>query len=250
MEFQKLSFYKNQVAINLLAKDVENAKAVVDALNGHGVVGIISKQFQSLEEGIAYVNKFQEHIPAVSIGLGDGDPNQWKMAAELAAATDPGHVNQIFSAAGYTLGLLKGKGCKHTVVNGLISPTGVPGQVKISTGPLSGQREGAVVPVDTAIAMLKEIGVHSVKFFHMEGNQRLSELKAVAEACVRMEMPLIEPTGGITVENILPILEVCLEAGCQRVMPHVYSAIIDKSTGLTDPQLTKKLYYILQVVIG
>ncbi|MDI4740245.1 KDGP aldolase, partial [Salmonella enterica subsp. enterica serovar Kentucky] len=40
-------------------------------------------------------------------------------------------------------------------------------------------------------------------------------------------MTLIEPTGGISLDNFGIILQTCLEAGVPRVMPHVYSSIID-----------------------
>jgi uncharacterized protein (TIGR03581 family) len=46
-------------------------------------------------------------------------------------------------------------------------------------------------------------------------------------------MTLIEPTGGIDLDNFGIILQSCLEAGVPRVMPHVYSSIIDPQTGNT-----------------
>ncbi|SCY78919.1 2-dehydro-3-deoxy-phosphogluconate aldolase [Alkaliphilus peptidifermentans] len=249
MESYKINFYKDKININLLAKDLQNAREVVEAIDGYATVGIISKQFKSIDEGVEYVKKFQEYMPALSIGLGDGDPNQWQMAAEIASYTDPGHVNQVFTAAGYTLGLLKAKGCSKTIVNALISPTGQLGKVNISTGAISSKEKAAIVDVDTAIAMLKDVGVESVKYYHMEGDKRLAELKAVAEACVKVNIPMIEPTGGITVENIKPIIETCLNAGCSKIMPHVYSSIIDKSSGLTSVNQIKRLYDVMKEII-
>lgn len=46
-------------------------------------------------------------------------------------------------------------GQNETVVNGLVSPTGTPGMVKISTGPLSSGAADGIVPLETAIALLK-----------------------------------------------------------------------------------------------
>lgn len=242
MNYNKINFFKDTVCINLLAKDIANAKEAIDALDGHGLVGIISKQFESVEQGVEYVSRFLESIPLASIGLGDGDPKQWKMAAEIAAETDPGHVNQVFGGASYTLGLLRGKGCSSTLVNALISPTGQPGMVKISTGPFSSKEKEAIVDVNTAMAMFNDTGIQSVKFFHMKGTEKLDELAEVAKACVKHNIPIIEPTGGITIENVKPIIETCLEAGCTKIMPHVYSSLIDKETGLTDTKLVKELY--------
>ncbi|WP_202709781.1 2-dehydro-3-deoxy-phosphogluconate aldolase [Sporosalibacterium faouarense] len=242
MELNNYSFYKDRVAINLLAKNLENAKEVTKVLDNNAVIGILSKDFATVDEGIGYVNTWKNDISVISIGLGGGDPNQWKMAADIAAATDPGHVNQVFTSAGFTAGLLEGNGCTNTVVNALVSPTGEIGKVKISTGPISSLGEDAIVDVDIALKMLKDVGVNSIKFFHMKGNKYLDELAEVVRACVRVEIPIIEPTGGITVDNIFDIVKVCVDAGCEKVIPHVYSAAIDKETGLTDPDIVKDLY--------
>ncbi|HBM75345.1 MAG TPA: 4-hydroxy-2-ketovalerate aldolase [Clostridiaceae bacterium] len=242
MELNRFNFYKDKVAFNLLAKDLQNAREVVQATDGNVFIGILSKQFSSVKEGVDYVKTFQKQIPLISVGLGSGDPNQWEMAAKIAAQTDPGHVNQVFTSAGYTLGLLNGKGCSKTIVNALISPTGQVGKVKVSTGPASSLKNDAVIDVDTALAMLKDVGVMSVKYFNMHGKEHLDELREVAKACVRCGIPIIEPTGGLTVDNVQEVVKVCLEQGCERVIAHVYSSIIDKKTGLTDISLTEKLY--------
>ncbi|MBO2888648.1 oxo-acid lyase, partial [Providencia rettgeri] len=44
-------------------------------------------------------------------------------------------------------------GQNETVVNGLVSPTGTPGMVKISTGPLSSGAADGIVPLETAIGL-------------------------------------------------------------------------------------------------
>jgi len=242
MDLNKFNFYKDRVALNLLAKDISNAKEVQDVLDGNVFVGVLSKNFDNTESAIEYIKEFKKEINTVSIGLGDGDPNQWKMAAEIAAETDPGHVNQVFTTAPYTLGLLKGMGCTRTLVNALISPTEEKGKVIISTGPYSGGMNGALVDTKTAVAMLKDSGVMSVKFFNMRGLKYIEQLKEMAMACTEVGIPVIEPTGGITPDNLYEIVKVCLDAGCERVIPHVYSSAIDKSTGLTDITIVRGLY--------
>lgn len=47
------------------------------------------------------------------------------------------------------------------------------------------------------------------------------ERKAVAEACARNNF-ILEPTGGITPENFREIMEIILDTGVQKVIPHVY----------------------------
>ena len=134
--------------------------------------------------------------------LGAGDPKQWSVVADIAAQLDPGHVNQVYTAAGYTIGLLKGNGCNNTFVNALVSPTGIIGKVNISTGAESSNMVEALVDVDTAIMMLREVGVQSIKFYNIHGLKHIEELKEVARACVRVGMPVLEPTGGIGIDNI------------------------------------------------
>lgn len=246
--FAKYNFYHERVLINCLAKDKDNAKEIVAAAEGHIAIGLLSIRHPTVEENIKEVREFQKEIPLISIGLGDGSPKQWKMAAEIASLTDPGHVNQVFPAAGYTLGLLQGKGCTQTVVNALISPTGVPGKVKVNTGIFSSDREESV-DVETALLMLKDIGLQSVKFFNIHGTAHLRELEVVAKACADLGIEMIEPTGGINVENVQEVLEACLKTGVKHIIPHIYSSIIDKETGLTDPNLVLKVIKIIEKLV-
>jgi uncharacterized protein (TIGR03581 family) len=53
--------------------------------------------------------------------------------------------------------------------------------VKISTGPLSSQTPDGIVPVETAIALLKDMGGSSIKYFPMGGLKCRDEYIAVAQ---------------------------------------------------------------------
>lgn len=164
------------------------------------------------------------------------------MVSEISKYIQPRHVNQVFTGVGTTRALL---GQNDTVVNGLISPTGTVGMVKISTGPLSSEGQDAIVPVDTAIMMLKDMGCSSVKFFPMKGLSTKEEYKEVCLACVRQDF-MLEPTGGIDLDNFKEICEIALNAGVKKVIPHVYSSIIDKETKQTRKEDVKKLYEIMK----
>ncbi|MGS6274997.1 KDGP aldolase, partial [Enterobacter intestinihominis] len=57
-----------------------------------------------------------------------------------------------------------------------------------------------------------------------------------------------EPTGGIDLENFEEILQIALDAGVSKIIPPIYSSIIDKASRDTRPQdvrtllaMTKKL---------
>lgn len=223
-----INFYKGRVALNCLAKDIKNAKEVSEAMDGHVAVGVLSKQFNTVEEGVAVVKEYLKEIPTVSVGLGAGDPAQWEKAAKIAAETDPGHVNESFTGAPVARGMLVGKGCENTRVNSLMSPTGIVGKVNISTGTLSREGEVVLADVETAVMMLKDMQVDAVKFFPMGGLKSIEELKAVAAACAKHDI-MLEPTGGITKENFKEILQVCLDAGVKKIMPHVYNSIMNEN---------------------
>ena len=83
----------------------------------------------------------------------------------------------------------------------------------------------------------------------MHGTEHLEELKVLAEGCARIGIPVIEPTGGLTPENVVPVVKACLDAGVDRVMAHVYSSIIDKETGRTNVDLALKTYRNLQALV-
>lgn len=220
------------IRLNVLARDVENAKQIVDTTEGRALIGIMVKGYPSVASAVEAIEAYQQAGIPVSVGLGAGDPTQWKKVAQVAALTRPEHVNQVFPAAGYTLGSLQAVGSEHTLVNALIAPSGTPGKVIVATGPIS-QEVPDELSCEAAAAMLAEIGVHSVKFYPVNGVERLDEIKEMAKAAVRYGIPVFEPTGGIDEKSIRSIVDVCLEAGVQEVIPHIYTSIVDKETRLT-----------------
>lgn len=88
------------------------------------------------------------------------------MVSQISKELQPQHINQVFTGIATSRALL---GQNDSIINGLVSPTGKPGFVKISTGPLSSKEEDGIVPIETAIAMMKDMGGSSVKFSQWEG---------------------------------------------------------------------------------
>lgn len=241
------NFYHDRVALNVLANSVVNAKACYDAADGHIVLGVLTKNYATDEAAINDMRIYQDAIHnAVSVGLGAGDPRQSAMVARVSAAIKPQHVNQVFTGVGATRALL---GENETFINALVSPTGTPGIVNVATGPLSSQTAAGNVPVATAIAMIKDMGGSSVKYFPMGGLAHLDEFKAVAKACAEADFAL-EPTGGLDLENFETVLQVAVDAGVAKIIPHVYSSIIDKATGNTRPEDVAQLFSVVQKVLG
>lgn len=237
------NYLNDKVCLNVLANSLENAIDVYQAAKGHVLVGLLSKNYATVEDAVSDMKIYAQEIHnAVSVGLGAGDPKQWKMVAEISKEVQPQHVNQVFTGIGYTRALL---GQNDTVVNGLISPSGTVGMVKVSTGPLSSLDEAGIVPVETAIDMLKDMGCSSVKFFPMKGLSTKEEYKAVCKACAKKDF-MMEPTGGIDLTNFEEICRIALDAGVKRIIPHVYTSIVDKETGKTKIEDIQTLLEIME----
>lgn len=232
-------FYKDRVVLNVLAKDIENAKEVYEAAEGHVLVGVLSKNYATVEEAVVAMKQYGREIDdAVSIGLGAGDNRQAAVVAEIAKFYPGSHINQVFPAVGATRANL---GDRDSWINSLVSPTGRVGYVNISTGPVSAaQDELAIIPVKAAIALVRDMGGNALKYFPMKGLSREDEFRAVAAACAEADFAL-EPTGGIDMDNFEAILRITLEAGVRQVIPHVYSSIIDKASGKTNVQQVSEL---------
>ncbi|HEN3631873.1 TPA: KDGP aldolase family protein [Yersinia enterocolitica] len=240
------NYYRDRVCLNVLAGSKDNARAIYQAAEGHVLVGVLSKNYPDVDSAVKDMREYAALIDnALSVGLGAGDPRQSVMVSQISQQVQPQHVNQVFTGVGASRALL---GQQDTVVNGLMSPTGKVGYVKISTGPLSSQQTDAIVPVTTAIAMLKDMGGSSVKFFPMNGLDSIEEYRFVAEACAATGFWL-EPTGGIDLDNFEQIVQIALDAGVTKVIPHIYSSIIDSKTGNTRPEDVKTLLNIVKKIV-
>ncbi|MES5862145.1 2-dehydro-3-deoxy-phosphogluconate aldolase [Lacticaseibacillus paracasei] len=240
------NYYKNRVALNVLAGSIQNAEDIYQAAEGHVVVGVLTKNYDTDEAAIEDMKKYQAVTQnGLSVGLGAGDPNQSAMVSRVSKVLQPQHVNQVFTGVGTSRALL---GQNDTVINGLVSPTGKVGIVNVATGPKSSQKAAAEVPVATAIALLQDMGGTSFKFFPMGGLKHEEEFRAVAKACAAEGFNL-EPTGGIDLDNFEAILQIALDAGVKQIIPHIYSSIIDKATGLTRPEDVVKLWAITKRLV-
>ncbi len=241
------NYYDNRISLNVLANSVENAAACYKAAEGHVILGVLSKNYDSDMAAIEDMKLYQEATDnALSVGLGAGDPNQSDMVTRLSGVLQPQHVNQVFTGVGPSRALL---GQSETIVNGLVSPTGKVGYVNIATGPLSSQTPAGEVSIETAIAMLKDMGGSSIKYFPMNGLAHKEEYIAVAEACAKYDFYL-EPTGGIDLENFEEIVQIAVDAGVEKIIPHIYSSIIDSTTGDTRPEDVATLYNIVKKILG
>jgi uncharacterized protein (TIGR03581 family) len=240
-------FYQGRAALNVLVNSIENAVEVFEAAEGHVLVGVLSKDYPTVEAAVSAMKEYGAAIDnAVSIGLGAGDNKQAAVVAKIAKYYPGSHINQVFPAVGTTRANL---GEKDSWINALVSPTGQVGYVNISTGPVSAAAgEAAIVPIKAAIALVRDMGGNALKYFPMKGLKHEEEFRAVAKACGEEGFAL-EPTGGIDLDNFEKILEIALEAKVPKIIPHIYSSIIDKETGKTNLEDVRKLFAITKNLV-
>ena len=110
---------------------------------------------------------------------------------------------------------------------------------------MSKDKEDGIIPIETAIAMIKDMGGSSIKYFPMEGLKYKEEYIAVCNACVKEDF-ILEPTGGIDLDNFKEIVEIPLKLGVKKVIPHVYTSIIDSETKETKLKDVEKIYEIMK----
>lgn len=242
-----INWHKDKVVLNCLAGSHQNAKEIHEVANGHALIGVLSSKYPDVSTAIQDMKVYNQELNGnLSVGLGGGNPAQWKAVGDIAKEVKADHFNQVFTAVAYTRANV---GNDEAMVNVLIAPTGTSGLVKISTGPLSSKAEKpAIVDVQTAILMAKDMGGSSLKFFPMHGLQAIDELRVLSEACAKNDF-IVEPTGGIDLDNFEEILATVLEAGVKKVIPHVYSSIIDKESGNTRIDDVKRIFEIIDRVV-
>jgi uncharacterized protein (TIGR03581 family) len=150
----------------VLAGSKDNASEIYEAAEGHVLVGVLSKNYPDVASAVADMREYAQRIDnALSVGLGAGDRTSRRWSAKFRVRCSRSTSTRYLPA--WRPAALLGQ--NETVVNGLVSPTGTPGMVKISTGPLSSGAPDGIVPLETAIALLKDMGGSSIKYFPMGG---------------------------------------------------------------------------------
>jgi hypothetical protein len=110
--------------------------------------------------------------------------------------------------------------------------------VKISTGPLSSGAPDGIVPVETAIALLKDMGGSSIKYFPMGGLKHRDEYQ-----CGGSLRPSRFLAGADRRYRSGKLQRDCRSRWTRvsKIIPHIYSSIIDKASGNTRPADVRQL---------
>lgn len=258
---------EGHVLVGILSKNYATAEEAVAAMKAYG---------SQIDE-------------AVSIGLGGGDPRQAEMVVEIAKHYEGAHINQVFPAVGITRGHLGDRPGwinalvmptgKVGYVNIATGPSSVrrEGHAGGSTnaaavherwdGTVNGRehekRDGttsgrehernnagnqAIVPVEAAIALVRDMGGNALKYYPMGGLSHEEEYRAIAKACGKMQFAL-EPTGGIDLDNFEAIVRIALEENVPKLIPHVYTSIIDPITGSTRTEDVRALMMTMKRLV-
>ncbi len=225
---------------NFLASSEKNAADIIEAGKGYIVPGIVSDKFHSIEAGAAMIKELKKTSPIVSVGLGGGgNPDNWRKVLEIAALSEPGHLNQPFETASYTKGFLDAKGLPNQIVNALVKPTGTVGKIQLSSG--------KILDVTTFLEIALEQGIESIKMMPVQGKQHLEELIYLTSQASMLGIRGVEPAGGIDATNIIDIIEGVKNIDIEFFMPHIFGSTIDPVTGETIPGKVKE---IIEKVVG
>jgi uncharacterized protein (TIGR03581 family) len=226
------------VLFNFLAKDKQNANDVVNAGKGFVVPGIVASDFENPEDGAKKVNELKTVSEMISVGLGGGgNPKNAKSVVEIAALSNPGHINQPFESSSYARGFLEAKGIPQ-LVNALVVPSGNVGTVLLPSG--------YEIQVEEFVEIAYATGIESIKFMPAKGLSHLDELVYLTRVAAKKGIRGIEPAGGISAENIREIIHAVKSIEIEFFMPHVFGSTIDKETGLTIPTEVEKVIKALE----
>ncbi|MRG84939.1 KDGP aldolase [Salinibacillus xinjiangensis] len=226
------------VLFNFLAQDQKNTEEVMTAGKGFVVPGIVASDFDNIDKGASRVKEIKAASDVVSIGLGGGgNPEFAKRVVDIAALSNPGHINQPFDQCAYANGYLAGKGMPQ-LVNALVVPSGSVGTVKLPSG--------LEMKVEELVEIAQAMGIESIKFMPLKGEAHLEELVYLTKVAAQKGIRGIEPAGGISASNIKEIIQAVKDIEIEFFMPHIFGSTIDKETGRTIPAEVEKIMQALE----
>lgn len=119
-----INYYNDRVCLNVLGGSLQNAADIYKAAEGHVEVGVLTADYETVEAAIEDMNKYMDVLEGnLSVGLGGGNPNQWRAVAEVAKEIKANHFNQAFCAVSATRANVGNDECH---INAMVGPSGTP----------------------------------------------------------------------------------------------------------------------------
>ena len=98
-----INYYKGRVCLNVLGGSLKNAEEIYEAAEKYVLVGVLSANYPDVPSAVEDMEKYMNVLEGnLSVGLGGGNPAQWKAVGDIAKEIKANHFNQVFSAVGYT----------------------------------------------------------------------------------------------------------------------------------------------------
>ena len=175
------NYYRDRVCLNVLAGSKENAVDIYEAAEGHVLVGVLSKNYPDIPRRRRHAGLRQAYRQRPLHRAGAvirASPPWWRAGPPVAA---PARQSGCSPGSGQP-GAAR-SGLRPPLVNGLVSPPAPRHGEDLPLAPSSSSLDG-IVPIDTAIALLMDMGRQLGKFFPW-GSACRAEYQAAAEACAR-----------------------------------------------------------------
>ena len=85
-----INYYNTRVCLNVLAGSLDNAREIYAAAEKHVEVGVLTADYPDVPSAIEDMEKYMDVLEGnLSVGLGGGNPNQWRALATSAKMARP-----------------------------------------------------------------------------------------------------------------------------------------------------------------
>ena len=92
-----INYYKGRVCLNVLGGSLKNAEEIYEAAEKYVLVGVLSANYPDVPSAVEDMEKYMDVLEGnLSVGLGGGNPAQWKAVGDIAKEIKANHFNQDF----------------------------------------------------------------------------------------------------------------------------------------------------------
>lgn len=230
-----------RIAVSVPSRDADEALGIWEAGEGTAVPSLSAASFSSVQALQDETARCLLSVPVLSVALGGGaDVWQWIKVLAAGEAGAP-HLNQPFTTAPFAKGRFPGMW-----VNGVVEPTEAIGRVHLTgvRGPLP------VIDVQEAAKMLLDGQVDALKLHPTDPADDFRATMAIATGAAEAGVAAFEPAGNLDLTSTPQLVERLMAVPDLRVLPHVFSALLDRTTGRVDLGRVRALIADLRLAVG